>query len=185
VDFRRHSLQPGSHALLSPSNYHWVNYDEDKLDRVYFTQLAARRGNDLHALACEMIRLGVKLPEDQKTLSMYVNDAIGYRMTPEQVLYYSENCFGTTDAISFRANVLRVSDYKSGVSSTSFSQLDIYVALFCHEYRFSPFDIKIEERIYQNDEVRLVEPDPVHITYVMDRIVTLDKRIKTLKEEVS
>jgi hypothetical protein len=37
---------------------------------------------------------------------MYVNDAIGYQMTPEQPIYYSENCVGTADAISFKNDFL-------------------------------------------------------------------------------
>ena len=51
---------------------------EDKLDRVFFTNEAAKRGTELHALAHDLIRLGVKLPKTRATLNMYVNDAIGF-----------------------------------------------------------------------------------------------------------
>lgn len=184
MDFNRHPNISGMHSILSPSGYHWVNYDEDKLARVYHTQMAAKRGSDLHVLAHDMIRLGVNLPDDGQTLSMYVNDAIGYRMTPEQPLFYSENCFGTADAIGYRRNKLRVHDLKTGINEASPKQLDIYVAIFCLEYGFKPSELEIETRLYQNNEVRIFEPDPVDIVLIMDKIVTFDRFIKYLKTEV-
>jgi hypothetical protein len=160
-----------------------VNYDDEKLDRVFLASMAAQRGTELHALAAELIRLGVKLPSSKRTLNMYVNDALGYRMTPEQVLFYSENAFGTPDAISFRRNVLRIHDLKTGVTATSERQLEVYAALFCLEYSYKPFDMDIELRIYQSDEVRVYVADPDDITHIMDRIVNADKRITALRKE--
>ena len=61
-----------------------------------------KKGTELHFFASECIRLGIKLPKTKATLNMYVNDGIGYHMQEEQMLFYSENCFGTTDTISFR-----------------------------------------------------------------------------------
>jgi hypothetical protein len=183
MNFNTHSNLVGRHAFLSPSNYHWINYDEDKLDRVFFMQLAAQRGVELHSLGHQLIRLGVKLPTTRKTLNMYVNDAIGYRMTPEQSLYYSDNCFGTADAIGFRANRLRIHDLKTGLTEASMHQLEVYAALFCLEYRFKPFEIAIELRIYQNDEVRVEEAEADHIFHIMDRIITFDKRINAIRLE--
>lgn len=183
MNFTKHLNLAGQHALLSPSDYHWVNYTEEKLDRVFFTRMAARRGTELHAFAHEAIRLGIRLPDDQKTLNNYINDAIGFRMDPEVTLFYSENCFGTADCIAFRRNTLRIHDLKTGVTPASMHQLEVYVALFCLEYRFKPFEIEIELRIYQNDEVQVYIPDPDDIFHIMDRIVTFDKRIKMLKME--
>src|SRR5690349_5801605 len=114
--FYRHSELEGRHAFLSPSKPAWMNYDLDKLDKTYTTSQAARRGDELHALAHDLIRLGVKLPGKRTTLNLYVNDAIGYRMTPEVALKYSENAFGRADAISFRKNKLRIHDLKTGVN---------------------------------------------------------------------
>jgi hypothetical protein len=169
---------------LSPSNYHWVNYDDEKLDRVFFKHMAHIRGTELHDLAHRCIRLGVKLPANRKTLNQYVNDAIGFKMTPEQTLYYSDNCFGTADCIGFRHNKLRVHDLKTGVTETSFTQLEVYVALFCLEYRFTPLEIEMELRIYQNDDVRIQIPDPDTIFHIIDKIKTFDRRINELKQEV-
>ena len=182
--FNAHSNLVGLHAFLSASKYHWINYDEDKLDRLYLASLAAQRGTDLHAFAHQAIRLGVKLPRGQKTLSLYVNDAIGYRMTPEQILYYSDNCYGTADVISFRRMTLRIHDLKTGVTPTSEHQLEVYAALFCLEYRMRPFDIAIELRIYQSDEVRVYTGDPDVIAHIMDKIITFDKRINAIRAEV-
>lgn len=182
--FNEHTRLVGQHAFLSASKYHWVNYDEAKLDRVFLMSMAAKKGTELHEFAHMAIRLGQRLPRNSKTLNLYVNDAIGYRMTPEQVLYYSDNCFGTADAISFRRNILRISDLKNGVTQASFKQLEVYAALFCHEYDFHPMELDgIELRIYQNNEVQLFVPDPDSITHIMDRIVTFDRRIEALREE--
>lgn len=182
--FNAHSNLAGQHAFLSASTYHWINYTDEKLDQRYLTALAAQRGTELHEFAKEAIRLGVKLSGTKQTLARYVNDAIGYRMTPEQILYYSDNCFGTADTISFRRNLLRIHDLKTGVTPTSEHQLEVYAALFCLEYRFKPADIGIELRIYQNDEVREYIPEIDQITHIMDRIITFDKRIEAIKMEV-
>lgn len=182
--FNRHLHLADRHAFLSPSKGSWLNYDEEKLDRVFMTAMAARRGTQLHELARNLIELKVPLPDNGKTLNMYVNDALGFRLTPEQPLYFSENCFGTADALGFRNNRLRISDLKTGFLDSSMRQLEIYTALFCHEYAFSPFDIEIELRIYQNDEVRKESPDPDLIMHHMQQIIMLDKRLQFLKEEV-
>lgn len=181
--FNDNSKLEGKHAFLSASKSSWINYDEDKLDRVFLSSMAADRGTRLHAFAAEAIRLGVRLPDTPTTLNMYVNDAIGFRMKPEQTLFYSVNCFGTADTISFRKNKLRIHDLKNGSTVTTVRQLEVYAALFCLEYLFKPFDIEMELRIYQNDEIRTYEADPIAIALIMDKIVAFDKRINLLKEE--
>jgi hypothetical protein len=183
--FNKHSNLVGLHAFLSASKYHWINYDDQKLDASFISAMAARRGSELHDLAHQLIRLGVKLPKTATTLNMYVNDALGYRMAPEQVLFYSENCFGTADAISFRRNKLRIHDLKTGITPTSVHQLEVYAALFCLEYGFKPTELEIELRIYQSDEVRTYEGDPDVITHIMDKIKTFDQRIRELRGELA
>jgi adenine-specific DNA methylase len=142
---------------------------------------ATQRGTELHELAAKLIRLGIKLPKSNKTFNLYVNDAIGFKMTPEQPLYYSENCFGTADAIDFRKNFLRIHDLKSGETPASIKQLMVYEALFCLEYGFKPNDIESELRLYQSDEVLVHTPEPIEILHIMDKIVMFDKRIEQLK----
>lgn len=181
--FKEHLNLNGTHALLSPSTYHWVNYGEDQLDRKVATAFAAKRGSDLHDFAQRAITLGVKLPDTGQTLNAYVNDAIGFRMTPETTLFYSYNCYGTTDAISFRHNFLRIHDLKTGITPASIKQLEVYAALFCLEYGFKPMDIEIELRIYQNDEVLIYDGDPLTIMSIMDKIVVFDRRIEELRTE--
>lgn len=182
--FNRHSNLDGLHSFLSPSKPHWLKYDDDKFDHVFFTAMAARKGTELHAFAAKAIELGINLPKSPKTLNMYVNDAIGFRLTPEQPLFYSPNCFGTADAIGFRKETLRVSDLKTGVTQSSFVQLEVYSALFCLEYHYEPFDIGFELRIYQNDEIREHTPDPDDIKHIMEAIKLRDKRLELLKEEM-
>lgn len=182
MNFNKHLELVGQHAFLSASKYHWINYTDEKLERVFVAAEAARRGTDLHALAHEAIRLRVKL-SGRNTVALYVNDAIGYRMTTEQVLYFSPNAFGTADAIAFRKGILRIHDLKTGVFPCSHHQLEVYAALFCLEYGHRPAQIKIELRIYQNDEARVYEADPDVITHIMDKIMTFDKRITELRLE--
>lgn len=182
--FNSHTNLKGQHAFLSASKPYWIRYDDDKLDNVYIASLAAKRGTELHELAHNLIRLGVKLPSSKKTLNMFVNDAIGYRMISEQILYYSDNAYGTADSISFRKNVLRISDLKTGIIEKTLEQLEIYAAFFCLEYRVKPHEIDIILRVYQSDEIKEEEPDPDVIVHIIDRIITFDKRINTLKLEM-
>ena len=182
--FNTHSGLAGQHAFLGPSKYHWINYDPDKLDEVFLNSQAAARGVELHDFAHRAIRLGIKLPRSEKTLNSYVNDAIGFRMVPEQILYYSENCFGTADTIIFRRNLLRVHDLKTGVIAGSMHQVEIYAALFCLEYGFKPGEIEIELRIYQDDEILVSDPGEAvdNIAHIMSKIVVFDRRIELLRE---
>lgn len=187
MHFNTHFNLVGKHAFLSASKYHWINYDDEKLDATFRTSQAAARGTALHQLAYDLIKLGVKLPRTSSTLNMYVNDAIGWKMTPEQVLFYSDNVFGTADTISFtpRKNLLRINDLKTGITPANMSQLMIYEALFCLEYGFKPHELEVELRIYQNDEFpEPYSPDPGDIVYIMDKIITFDRRIELLKTEV-
>lgn len=183
MNFNKHSTLEGQHAFLGASKYHWINYTDEKLAETYSKFLAVQRGTILHEFAAQCIRLGQKLPKSTKTLNMYVNDAIGFRMIPEQILYYSENCFGTADSISFRRNILRIHDYKSGVIPAHMEQLQIYAALFCLEYKVKPADINIELRLYQNDEIIIDNPDQEIIVPIMDKIITFDKIINRIKEQ--
>ena len=166
--FNDHSKLEGQHAFLGASKYHWINYDENKVADAYSKFLATQRGTILHDFACQCIRLGQKLPKSQKTLNMYVNDAISYRMIPEQILYFSENCFGTADTIMYRNGMLRIHDLKTGLIPAHMEQLEIYAALFCLEYKVKPHDIEMELRIYQNDEVLYHNPDPDDIKAIME-----------------
>ena len=183
MNFNRHSELVGQHAFLSASKYHWINYDIDKLERVYMQARSAQRGTELHAWAHETIRLGLKQEDLPHTLNQYINDAIGYRMSVEQPLFYSPNAFSTADTISFRKNVLRVHDLKTGFTPCGPEQLMVYAALFCLEYKFKPFDINIELRIYQNNQVKIYEVDPIDIVHIMDKIVTFDNAINRIREE--
>ncbi len=184
MNFNKHLSVEGKHAFLGASKYHWVNYDEEKLANSYLKFQATLKGTVLHEFAAQCIRLGQKLPKSQKTLNMYVNDAIGYKMTPEQILYYSDNCFGTADAITFRNGLLRIHDLKTGVTPAHMEQLEIYVALFCLEYKIKPSDIDVELRLYQLDEILVHKPMADEIVPIIDKIITFDKVINRLKEDI-
>lgn len=182
--FNKHSELEGQHALLSASKHSWIKYDNIRLDEWIRSEYAKTRGTELHEFASKAIKLGVKLKGNKQTLPAFVNDAIGYHMESEQVLFYSYYCFGTADAISFNNNKLMIFDLKTGLKlKASMDQLKIYAALFCLEYGYDPRSIDIELRIYQFDEIRVESPDPSEIEQIMDIIVKFDKRIKELERE--
>lgn len=179
--FKEHSGFEGQHAILGASKYAWVNYDQEKMIQVYQNLQAAKKGTELHEYAALAIRLGQRCPKSNKTICRYINDGISFRMTPEQVLVYSKNCFGTADTISFRDGLLRIHDLKTGVVPCKMTQLEIYAALFCLEYRQKPSDIEMELRIYQNDEVLVHSPTADSIVPLMDKIIAFDKLINDLE----
>ena len=213
MKFLSYSELEGQHAFLSPSSYHWVNYTQEKLADRYLKKLAVERGTELHAFACEAIRLNRMQPRNKDTVNMYINDAIGFKMTPEQPLFYSYNCFGTADAIAYTKNVLRIHDLKTGETEASMTQLKIYAALFCLNYQDSVNDLRkkglsdidianrfgvnikeihfdpmlmhdIELRIYQLGEVRIENPDPKEIRDLMDIVVSSSQTIDEVRAEV-
>ena len=165
MNFNKHFSVEGKHAFLGASKYHWVNYDEDKLANAYLKYQATLKGTVLHEFAAQCIKLGQKLPKSQKTLNMYVN------------------CFGTADSISFRNGLLRIHDLKTGVTPAHMEQLEIYVALFCLEYKIKPTDIDVELRLYQSDEILVHKPMADEIVPIIDKIITFDKIINRLKED--
>jgi len=183
VKFNKHSELEGQHSVLSPSKYHWINYSPEKFAVFVRTRLATQRGTELHEFASTAIRLGQKLSNKQDTLNKYVNDCIRFQMTPEVLLFYSFNAFGSADAISFRNNELRIFDLKTGSSRTSFNQLMCYVALFCLEYKIKPATIFIELRIYQEGEIQVFEPPLEEIERIMHKYVAFDELMNKIAEE--
>ena len=154
-----YSVKEGTHAFLGASQYHWLNYDKDKLVQSYNSYMAKEIGTKKHELAKQLIDLKVKLPRTRQTLNMYVNDAIG-----------------------FKNEFLRIHDLKTGVIPAHMEQLKIYAALFCLEYRFKPGEIQMELRIYQNDDVAICNPQADDILPIMDKIIEFDKVLRSIKE---
>ena len=176
----------GKHAFLGASKHSWLNYDDAKMEQVYLNNLKKQEGTELHALASTCIIHRVKLAQLKKALNLFVNDAIGFGMESEQVLYFSDNCFGTADAIQFKDNLLRIHDLKTGDGPvTHFYQLDIYSALFCLEYDINPMKIEFVERLYQGRGFTENVPDPADIRVVMDKIVEFDSVINKVNEEIN
>lgn len=163
MTFNKHFELEGKHAILSPSKPYWLNYSKEQMQNYIINQQAAARGTRLHELAKQLILEGLKLKGTTQTLTAFVNDAIGYGMTPEVALKYTDNCFGHADAICFDKNLLRVHDYKSGSTPAHMEQLEIYAALFLLEYErifnVNPMNTKVNCRIYQSDDVQEWTPD--------------------------
>ena len=178
MNFVKHLKLEGLHAPFSASQSSWLRYSDEKALMVYQNKKAADMGTKLHAWAKETIDLGIRQPRSKKTLYAYVNDAIGFKMSTEVVLYYSDYFFGTADAISFRDGMLRIHDLKTGKVGKiedHIDQLKVYAALFCLEYKIKPGEIKMELRLYKQDEVLVYNPTAEEILPVMDTIIHLNK----------
>lgn len=191
MNFNKHYGYENRHAVLSASQNAWTNYTEDKFDVSFRSKLAAARGTELHVFGAMAIRLGIRQADTEATLNRYINDALGFRMEPEVLLYYSENAFGTADAVGFSIPkgserfMLRIHDLKTGITHASFRQLEVYVAYFCLEYKVKPGEIDIELRIYQNDQIKVHVPELDTILHIMGTIQNFDRRIELLREEMS
>lgn len=191
MEFIQHKPLQGLHAPFSASQSHWLRYDDDKVTEVYLNKKAAAMGSRLHEWAKETIDLGLKQDTRKKTtLNMYVNDAIGFKMSTEVVLFYSERFFGTADAICFRnekgRNTLRIHDLKTGKTGKiedHVEQLEVYAALFCLEYKIKPGEIDMELRVYKNDTSFIHKPTAEDILPIMDKIIHLDKLLQKIDEE--
>ena len=183
MNFEKHLNLEGLHAPFSPSQSSWLRYNDEKALEVYANRKASEIGTKLHQWAKDTIDLGIKQPRSKKTLYAYVNDAIGFKMSTEVVLFYSKRFFGTADSISFRNGVLRIHDLKTGKIPAHMEQLEIYAALFCLEYKVKPGDIEMELRIYQNDEILYHNPTAEDILPIMDKIVHLNKLLEKMDNE--
>lgn len=181
MNFNRHSELRGQHAFLSPSNPSWLRYDNDKMKLVYLNHKNIARGTELHEFAAKAIELGVTLGRSNRTLNHYINDAIRYGLTPEQMLYYSRFCFGTADAIQLDKNILRIFDLKTGFSKPHREQLEIYAALFCLEYGIKPKSLNMDLRIYQSDDVDQWTPEVEDIEKNMEIIKNRDILLNKLE----
>lgn len=189
MNFNKHSELDGKHAILSPSKPYWLNYSQDQMVNYLRSQKAAQEGTELHEIAASLIRKGLKLRGSTQTLTAYVNDAIGYGMTPEVALKYSDTCFGHADAVDFNHGVLRIHDLKTGSGPVHMEQLEIYAALFLLEYEralgVNPLNTKVNLRIYQNDDIQEYSPDKDRMESLIYGIKERDAWVQdSLREEV-
>lgn len=179
MEFNKHYELNGKHSYLSPSQYTWLNYEEGKMKRRWMNEKKKEEGTYLHEMASMMIKTRTEAADISKAINLFVNDAIGFRMASEVVLKYSDNAFGTADAISFDAKkkILRIHDLKTGLTKPSFKQLDIYAAYFCLEYGIDPTKITVIERLYQGMGYVENIPAPVDIKWTMERVIAADAEV--------
>lgn len=204
-----HQKKKGSHAFLSASQHAWVNYDDATLRNRWFGKFQADIGTAVHELANHLIDKGTKLnsfsqiliefwltdiynfPRESydsqrilENLMPFVNDAIGLHMSSEVVLYYDEDAFGTADVISvdMESKIIRIHDYKNGISPVSMDQPLIYSAyLFLAYPKFDPREYKTYLRIYQNCEINEWCPSSDDILKMMDIIRYKVNKIHEMK----
>lgn len=182
MEWKNHnSLMRGSHSFLSPSKYHWINYTPEKLVESYRNHAKAALGTRLHSLAEEHIHLGVRMADDGEAISAFVNDAISIGMTPEVVLFYSPNAYGTTDAIFYENGILRIHDLKTGVTVGNIEQLMVYAALFVLDYGERPTEFNL--RIYQGNTITEHQPIFEEVNEICDTIIAFDRLIEEVKAQ--
>lgn len=188
MEWNDHWRLEGRHATLSPSGYHWLNYDADKMRRVTWNNYSKEDGTKMHELASNMILYNIMPEDNENAINQFVIDALTMFDTPmssEVLLYYSDECFGTADAIYFDETLkhLQVHDLKTGVSKPSFKQLWIYCALFCLEYDKKPEDLTFECRLYQLGAMDIDVPDPKDVRAIMNQIVSMSNVIEGVRIE--
>ena len=133
--------------------------------------------------------VGMLPKEVFEAVKYYINDGIGFKMTAEQPLKYSDSIYGTADTIVFRLNnkTLRIHDLKTGALPAHMEQLRTYAALFCLEYGpkydFRPGDLEIELRIYQWDGISIDNPTAEDIVPIMDQIIHTEKIASKFNKE--
>lgn len=201
-----HKNLEGCHAFLSASRYTWLRKDADELVESYRNSFAQTIGTLVHAYAADYIRFRERMLKGDKralkiellrngvpdfaididavfpTVMQYVNDAVGYLMYPEVVLYWSDLCYGTADAICLDGDILRIHDLKTGTTLAKMDQLLVYAGLFCLEYGYSPEKLKAELRIYQLGDRIIYEPEPAEIRDVMDSIMDSCRVLQKIRE---
>lgn len=186
--WNKHLSVEGTHAILSCSQNSWIRKSDEDFDEWVNNSKAAEEGTKLHAIAASLIENRIRVEKKKETFNMYVNDAIGFKMKPEVVLYYSQYCYGTADAILFneKQGFLRIHDLKTGKTPAHMEQLCLYASLFCLEYgrllNFKPGDIEMELRIYQNNDILIDDPGIDLISHYMDLIVSRNKRLTRILE---
>ena len=91
MNWKNYSHLEGTHAFLSPSKHYWLNYEPEKLVSSYKNFKKISLGTKYHKLAADLITLAIRLPNTAATFNSFVNDAIGFRMQAEVVLFHSYN----------------------------------------------------------------------------------------------
>ena len=208
MKWKTYSIPEGNHALFGGSNYSWINYTAEDFINRYRSKIASGIGTAVHDAAKTLIDGRIKITEDDwnliryileenkfprnidcipilKNLIPYVNDAISYGMDTEILLYYSDNFYGTADTICFdeKKKFLRIHDLKTGLIPGHMEQLLIYMALFCLSYKYQPYEISAELRIYQGGEILYFCPSLEDVVPIVDQIVTGNKLITELRAE--
>ena len=179
MKWNRHYDYEGKHSFLSASQCHWINYTPEKVVSRFENELAKQRGTELHEFASEAINKRIRLlpGHTHPALANFVNDAIGFNMDSEVLLFYSPNAFGTADAIRYDPpkkdnprGFLRIHDLKTGVTKPKMEQLLVYAAYFCLEYSVKPEKTDMILRIYQGDNIDEVIPEPEDVYDIMHSI---------------
>ena len=168
MKWNRHPEFEGKHSFLSASQCHWLKYDPEKLVERFENEKAKQRGTELHEFASNAIQHRIRLlpGHTHPAVANFVNDAIGYRMDSEVLLFYSPYAFGTADAIRYdgpkkdnHRGFLRIHDLKTGVTKPKMEQLLVYAAYFCLEYGVAPEKTDFELRIYQGENIETYIPE--------------------------
>ena len=174
--FNKHSELEGRHAILSPSKHYWLNYDDEGLMRNYISSFATDIGTLVHEYASDRIKyrlpIDIENEEAKNGLLMHLlKNGIPFRVIDLDRLFYNLVPY-VNDAIGYRM--------------ASMDQLLCYAGLFFLEYKrdYRPQTMKVELRIYQNQEVLVNQPSSEEVKAVMDKIIHGDAVLSKKLTEV-
>lgn len=209
----------GQHALFSPSQPAWLNYNDDEFINKLTGKYRSNLGTEIHEWSAVQINLGHKvtslreiykdvethiyekysstdyglssyghtllhnmkyIPEETfSTVKTYINDCVALKMDTEVLVDFSDNFFGTADAIRFDGKALKVFDLKTGSSPAKIEQPLIYACLYLLKYRLAAESISVEVRIYQNNDILRAIPEPNDLIPIMNKIIHFDSIMDT------
>lgn len=215
MNYNTHLELRGKHAAFSASQSGWTEKSPDEILEWHIKSYAQTVGTAVHDICRKHIKRRFRLTKSAKnevilslvedyniplyvidgmanfdilyaTAMLYVNDAVSFRMVPEQPVQYSDLFFGTADCITaldyiFEKKELRIHDLKTGTQPAKMRQLEVYAAETCLEYGLRPEDLNVELRIYQSNEILFHKPTPEELYFRIDQIKDYDRIINEIR----
>lgn len=122
------------------------------------------------------------IPEETfGTVKNYINDCVGFGMEAEVLIDFTDNFFGTADAVRFDGKSLKIFDLKTGSVPAKIEQLLIYACLYFLKYKLDPKEHPVELRIYQGNDILRAIPEANDLIPIMNTIIHFDKLMNDVK----
>lgn len=157
--FNDHKDLKGSHALFSPSQYSWINYDEEKVIDKIRSQYRSSIGSEIHEYSADEITLfhkksnirAISQEIESYIYEKYKNDAPNYGLTLIKHLgYIQKEVFETVkyyvnDGIAYKMNVEQPLAYSERIYGTADSIIFRDGLLRIHDLKTGFHEAKMEQ----------------------------------------